>query len=124
MSGLVVGESYEFQWWSNGSSSLVDTVTRATAGNSVDLDSKDPNATGGIGQFSIGTFIADNAAQQVVFSTVLSNTLVNGFQLRQLSQPNGTPVPEPGSALVGAMVLGLCGLGGARRRRAAAMTND
>jgi len=119
MSGLTVGQEYQFQWWSNNSSATVDGTT-ATAGNAVTLDSNLTNAGGGVGQFAIGTFIADNAAQQIVFTRTAGSSIstVNGFQLRQLAPGPGTAVPEPGSALMGMLVLGLCGLGSARRRRA------
>jgi hypothetical protein len=120
MSGLTVGQTYEFQWWSNNSTATADGTT-ATAGNAVTLDSNLTNLGGGTGQFAIGSFIADNAAQQIVFTRVGAGgvSTVNGFQLRQLGAGPGTAVPEPGSALVGLMVLGLCGTRLGRRQRTA-----
>jgi len=85
----------------------------------VGLDYNTTNAHGGLGQFAIGTFIADNASQQISFNAgVISPTFINGFQLRATGAI-GTAVPEPGSALVGLMVLGLCGTRLGRRQRAA-----
>ncbi len=65
MAGLTVGQSYEFQCWTNTSGPTAITNT-ATAGNSVMLDANTTDANGGLGQFAIGTFIADNTVSQVI----------------------------------------------------------
>ena len=105
ISGLNVGTEYEFQWWVNQSSSSQKTST-ATAGNTVTLLSRVPEAAGAVGQFAIGTFTADSATESVAFGGVLAR--LNGFQLRQ--------VPEPSTwALLG---LGLPALLAFRRRKA------
>ena len=83
MSGLVVGERYEFQWWSNASGGTASVLTIATAGNSVTLATSLSGGQGQVGQFALGTFIADNAAQVVTFDGPVQDIL-NGFQLRQL----------------------------------------
>jgi hypothetical protein len=108
ISGLTVGETYEFEFWSNRSSGVSSSVT-ATAGNSVSLFANTPNVDGSLGQFAIGTFVADNATQQVAF-TGNNNRWVNAVQLRRLSP---AVVPEPGTALFG---LGLMGVALVRRR--------
>jgi hypothetical protein len=122
LGGLTIGQTYAFQWWANASNSGYIDIVRANAGASVDLDANVGNDIGGTGQFAIGTFIADNASQDIVFeSTVGGGAFLNAFQLRQLTQvlppdPPVTAIPEPGSALVGMLVLGLCGARFGQRR--------
>jgi hypothetical protein len=89
MSGLVVGERYEFQWWSNASGGTGSVLTTATAGNSVTLATSPSGGQGQVGQFALGTFIADNAAQVVTFDGPVQDIL-NGFQLRQLGPVHAT----------------------------------
>ena len=115
LSGLTVGQSYQFQWWCNDS--LLGgsaTSTTATAGNSVLLNSNTPNALGGLGQFAIGIFTADATTQQIVFTNSSNPTCVNAAQLRLLP---ASAVPEPGSALAGLLALGACAGGLLRRNR-------
>lgn len=108
---LTVGLPYEFQWWVNDSSgNIFDLTTTATSGiASVTLEHNAGNALGGVGQFAVGTFVADATTQTIVFQgagTHPARTQINGFQLRV--------IPEPGTGLLsGAGLLALC----ARRRR-------
>jgi hypothetical protein len=115
MSGLTTGDTYQFEWWSNDSNGFGANFTTASAGNSVTLNSATVAGTGGLGQFAVGTFVADiSAAQQVTFTSGGGPTpqlLLNGFQLRDL----GATVPEPSTALFGVAMLGVCAA--ARRRR-------
>ena len=97
MTALTVGESYEFQWWSNLSLAAKPGVATGTAGSAVTLDYNTTDFQDGLGQFAIGTFLADSASQVITFSpSPGERPLVNGFQLRQLAPP---AVPEPGTAL-------------------------
>jgi len=108
MSGLTPGQTYEFEWWKNVSNGFQSHTTTATAGNAVSLNSNTSGGTpGGIGQFALGTFVADaTSSETITFSSALQDTL-NGFQLRV--------VPEPGTlSLVG---LGLLVAFGMRRRK-------
>jgi hypothetical protein len=50
MSGLVVGERYEFQWWSNASGGTASVFTTATAGNSVTLATSPSGGQGQVGR--------------------------------------------------------------------------
>lgn len=111
MSGLVAGQQYEFQWWLNVSStgSAGGFGTTATSTNSVTLDDNTTNATGGVGQFVIGTFTATGPTQLIAFSGINSTNspTVDAFQLRA--------VPEPATAT--SLVLGFGLLGLIARRR-------
>ena len=122
MSGLVTGAAYQFEWWSTASSVNVNLITTATAGGVVALGSNTGAVLGGLGQFALGTFVADATTQQVItFASPTSNSLIlDGFQLRLL--PAAAAVPEPGSALAGMLALGVClsGLGRRHRRESAA----
>ena len=71
----------------------------------------DPTFAGGFA--GIGSTIAFNSAQVTFGPSAVS------FALDNMAAVAGGPVaavPEPGSALVGMLALGLCGLGTARRR--------
>ena len=120
MSGLVTGQTYRFEWWTNDSIAAVNFITTATAGGVVALGSNTTAALGGVGQFAIGTFIADATTQQVITFAEGGggSDILNGFQLRQVA---AAAVPEPGSALAGMLALGVClsGLGKRSRRQTA-----
>jgi hypothetical protein len=96
ITGLTLGDHYQFQWFLNGSNTAgVDNFrTTATAPNPVSLDDNTTNAIGGTGQFVIGTFTA-GATQEIITFTGADTTqapTVNAFQLRDISA-----VPEPGT---------------------------
>lgn len=115
LGGLTPGRMYDFQWWSNRSSSPVYSTT-ASAGNSVTLSSNTNTGDleGGLGQFVIGRFTASGTSQSIDFSGgyefgTSDMPAINGFQVRV--------VPEPSTwAMLGTMLA----LGGPRlllRRR-------
>lgn len=104
LSGLNVGTPYQFQWWANESSFFsfdpnapapALPSTTATAGGSVSLV-RTGLAPGSLGQFAIGSFTADAASQDIVFSGSDTKTLLSAFQLRAFPAP---PIPEPGAGL-------------------------
>jgi hypothetical protein len=112
ISGLTVGNTYQFQWWDNNSSLSTSfngypLNTVATAGNAITLAEND-TTEGSVGQFAIGTFTADDVTQVIAFTgstEIRSNDpMLNAFQLRDV-----TVVPEPSTlALMG---IGLAFLG-------------
>jgi len=110
MSGLTPGAEYLFQWWDNRSATNGNSqLTTATSGNSVTLNSQPSLLAGGVGQFAIGTFVADATATQVITFSSGNLTTLNGFQLRELEA-----VPEPGTLLL--LGGGLLAAAVARRR--------
>ena len=124
MSGLTVGHTYEFEWWSNHSGDTVQTFTTAMAGNSVTLNSNVTGGSqlGGVGQFAIGTFTADAPSEQITFTGSSPNvgSILNGLELRDLGPAAATGVPEPPSlTLLGLGALGLLGYGWRKRKQAA-----
>jgi hypothetical protein len=110
LSGLTVGNAYQFQWWANDSRPFATgPITATTGATGVSLDVNTTDAAGGTGQFAVGTFVADAVTQTITFSTTGNGNVQNGFQLRA--------VPEPGSGgLILAATVGAC----IRRRRYAA----
>jgi hypothetical protein len=106
ISGLTVGDTYQFQWWTNDSRPFATGPIFAMGGAiSVSLDPNFTNAAGGVGQHVTGTFTADNSTQVIDFTTTGNGNVENAFQLRL--------VPEPSTALL--LVCG-CALLGTRRR--------
>jgi len=84
LSGLTVGETYQFQWWYNLSLAGVSFTTSATSGNVVTLNDNPTALGGGVGQYAIGSFVADGTTQTIFFDGAVSNGL-NGLQLRDIT---------------------------------------
>jgi hypothetical protein len=130
MTGLTVGRTYEFEWWSNFSLAVsggAGVTTTASAGNSVTLALNTLMArddTGGVGQFAIGTFTADATSEVITFSgssPAGQGSALNGFELRDLGPAAVSAVPEPASlTLLGIAAVGLLGYGWRRRKAATA----
>jgi hypothetical protein len=91
ISGLTIGQQYQFQFFLDGSNSAgTDNLrTIANATNSVTLDDNTTNAIGGTGQYAIGTFTAVTAQELITFTGVDSTQAptVNAFQLRAVPEP-------------------------------------
>jgi hypothetical protein len=105
MSGLAVGQEYQFQWWVNFSSEpgTVSTQHSASAGNTVTLSDNPSGLEGGLGQYVTGTFVADGPTQVIRFAPIPatgpnSSAQLNAFQLRQVPEP--TSIGLLGAALV------------------------
>ena len=93
---LTVGTVYEFQWWANEANSLdfTRTTTATSGGLGVTLDHNVQNVDGGLGQFAVGTFLADATTQEITFQGAGAGnnpiTLLNGWQLRVVPEPATT----------------------------------
>lgn len=108
MSGLVVGQQYEFQWWlSDVNSPTSGFLTTATATNSVSLDDNTTNTNGGVGQFVIGTFTAAAGGQETItFNGIDANNAptIDALQLRAVPEPSTWAHLMTGAALLGAII--------------------
>jgi hypothetical protein len=119
MSGLAVGDKYQFEWWSNDSASTGPSTTIATAGNSVTLNFNTGNNVGGLGQFAIGTFTADATSEVISFSPGTGAPFINGFELRNVTNVGvGGTVPLPGALWPGLITVAALACLGARRNLA------
>jgi hypothetical protein len=95
MGGLTNGQAYDFQWWTNASSSGSSPwgVTTGSAGNQIALSANTTGAgvNGGVGQFAIGRFTASGTAQSILFTGPdfegADLPLINAFQLRAAAAP-------------------------------------
>ena len=114
ISGLTLGHQYQFQWFANFSGVGPNRLHSASAGNTVTLDDNVTNLEGGLGQFAIGSFVANTLTLDITFSSPagFDTALLNAFQLRDLDL-----VPEPTSAAL--MLLGIGSLLCRRNRIAA-----
>ncbi len=117
ISGLMVGQTYQFQWWANNSSFTASSsddgyqspFTSATDnnGNFLGLDVNDLSNVGSLGQYAIGTFTADALTESITFDGNGQNygdMIINGMQLREI-----TATPEPSTwalMAVGFAILG------------------
>jgi len=103
LQNLTVGMQYWVQVWTHGNRSN-DANRFTTYDGAVSLNHNVQNANGGVGQFAIGTFIADATTQSFTIQGTNSVQL-NAIQVR---------VPEPGSL---ALLVAGTGLILLRRRR-------
>ena len=92
LNNLTVGHAYLVQVWVNDSRALAASRTEtvsSSGGNSVTLDYNNTGASGGVGQFTIGTFTADAATQVFSLTGVLpvggNSAQLNALQLRDQS---------------------------------------
>ena len=108
LTGLVLNQQYEIQFFSNDSRGRGDINARITTiqgtGIQVDYNDVDGNSQLGVGQFITGTFTADALTQDFVLEGA-SSQQINAIQLRA--------IPEPSSL----SLLGLVGVGLLLRRR-------
>lgn len=122
--GLTVGHEYQVQVWSNDSRWSGDAYANSVSlsslgGASVTLDTNTATSGGGgLGQYVIGTFVADGASQTISLASLTTTVaghqgvLINAFQLRDLGA-----IPEPSAAALLAGVCALAGVAVSRRRR-------
>lgn len=90
INGLAVGNTYEFQSWTNDSRPFSTGPLMASTGStSVLLDPNTTDSAGGLGQYVIGTFVADSATQSILFSTTGNAVGHSGYQLRLITAISG-----------------------------------
>lgn len=97
LGGLTPGQSYEFQWWANNSSTADNWfVTNASAGNAVSVSANTLGSNtgegsgidGGTGQFAIGTFTADTASYSIALNGEdFYLPIINALQIRAVPEP-------------------------------------
>ncbi|MBU6222183.1 MAG: hypothetical protein KGR24_05460 [Planctomycetes bacterium] len=123
LGGLTAGQSYRLQWWTsdpaNSQGVLNETfaTTTATSGSSsVTLDSNSTNASGGLGQYVIGTFTADSTTQTFDLNSPSGNTspLINGFQIRAVAVPEPSTCAMATTAALGVAAAALRRFAGRR----------
>ena len=98
LGGLTPGQSYEFQWWANNSSTADNWfVTNASAGNAVSVSANTLGSNtgqgsgidGGTGQFAIGTFTADTTSYSIALNGEDSYLpIINALQVRAVPEPS------------------------------------
>ena len=121
LGGLTIGQTYDFQWWSNNSTTDAGWKdTTATATNSVTLFSNSGflnspfnPVEGGLGQYAIGRFTATSTTHSINFNGTTGLPLINAFQLRSIS----SEVPEPSMLVIAASGLAFGGFSKLRRRK-------
>jgi autotransporter-associated beta strand protein len=108
LNGLTPGQKYLFEVWTNDSRSNSTRMEKVTAGNSVRLAYNSTQVNGGLGQFAIGTFTADNSgSQSITFNPIalpagLPASQINGFQLRAIPTVYTWSTTTTGFALLNA----------------------
>lgn len=116
-SGLTVGNTYQVQVWSNYSSAAVTNKVQIVDGPVLDNNATD--SVGGLGQFAIGTFVADSTSQMIEMNGVPGTDLLNLFEFGPVTRPvinafRIAVVPEPGT--LGVVAFSAAGLLLRRRR--------
>lgn len=110
LENLAVGTTYQVQLWFNDSRSTTGSArTGRLLSTNILVDYNTTNATGGLGQYAIGTFTADGSSQDIDFRSSTDENvaaMLNGYQLRI--------IPEPSAVLLGAVGMGV--FAGRRRR--------
>jgi hypothetical protein len=104
LSDLTIGQEYLFQAWTTDPREAVNfrTLTLSSGGSTSDAASTNTGGDGGVGQYLIGTFIADDTNQVINCIGASRDHLpqLDGFQLRS--------IPEPGTlALLATALIGL-----------------
>lgn len=120
LGGLTNGQQYSVQWWASDASLGFGSVTTATGVSNVSLDSNTANASGGVGQYAVGTFTASGTAQ--TFDLTGAGGLnpfpiINGLQVRTYASPGPTPIPEVDPGLAGGAVAVVTAVLALRERR-------
>ena len=112
LGGLTVGRDYLFQWWTNDSSNapwLASTESIASnlpSPTTVTLDANTSNASGGTGQYVIGTFNALGTSRNISLNGIGGLPLINAFQIRDVTS---AAIPEPRQVAASLLLLAVIG---------------
>jgi hypothetical protein len=109
--GMTVGDTYQLEFWVNDARNIGGLRTETVTGgaNTSPILDYGSNANGtGPGQYIIGTFVANNASQNI---TILASGYAPSSQMNMLLVRDITSVPEPSTlALFGTGAFALfCG---------------
>lgn len=111
LNNLVAGRSYLVQVWASDNRALASNRTETVAssgGNNVTLDYNSTGTNGGVGQFVVGSFVANSNNQSFTLTGVLpagnNSAQLNAIQVRDLTATNLTAFP--GAEGYGAMTTG------------------
>jgi len=107
-SGLSVGQTYQIQIWCNYSSTNNTNKVAITSGPI--LDDNITDTVGGLGQFVIGTFVADGPSQMIEMKGVPGTDLIQNPDFSPVSLPlinafRIAAVPEPATALLSLLAV-------------------
>jgi autotransporter-associated beta strand protein len=84
LNGLTYGRAYTVQIWVNDSRALAsgrNETASSSGGNSVALDYNNTDVAGGVGRFSIGTFVANSTSQTFTLASS-SSVQLNAISVR------------------------------------------
>ena len=124
LGGLTGGRDYQLQVWSSfiggpttavPGGGYVESTTFGQSGSTVTLDANVGNATGGLGQYALGTFSVTGTGTGFSRTFQMSATsfyspLINALQLRDVT------IPGPGGVAVAAIAGTVLSCGRRRRR--------
>ncbi|WP_372796048.1 beta strand repeat-containing protein [Pontiella sp.] len=90
LNNLTVGKRYQVQVWVNDSSTsntnAQDVILSAGTADATTLDCANPDGEGGVGEYALGTFVADATSQS--FALAGNRLQLNGIQVRQVNDIN------------------------------------
>lgn len=117
LGGLTPGSSYVVQWWSCAADYLYPYQTVALGSPNVTLSSNTANATGGLGQYVIGTFTAAGASTTITLQGLTMNSPPYDLPTLNALQVRAAAVPEPSTYAMALAGIACCGWQVMRRRR-------
>jgi hypothetical protein len=118
ISGLTLGDTYQFQVWINDSRGTYGTqgITATDGALSVHILGDTTGVEGGTGQYALLTFVADGDEVITFQGDPTGGTTEEAFQLRDLT---GAPTVPEGGPTMSLLAISLMGLLFFRRRSAA-----
>jgi autotransporter-associated beta strand protein len=91
LNGLTVGHDYSVQIWVNDSRAAGNGRTETITGSGVTLDYNNFDAAGGVGQYSVGYFVADNTNQSFSLTPSASGSVqLNAISVRDIGVSSRT----------------------------------